>query len=112
MSDPKIILNAVICVKCGDLVRSTHRHDFRPCTCGAIYVDGGLDYLRRLGDIHGCIDASLYEGEEDKLQELNERTKTERLGVSEILEILRRQPAPKTGAVIPRNHSSQEGTLV
>ena len=39
--------NAVRCLACGATVESTHVHDFRPCPCGAVTVDGGPDYLRR-----------------------------------------------------------------
>ena len=35
------------CKHCGDTVESFDRHDYRPCSCGAIAVDGGRDYLRR-----------------------------------------------------------------
>lgn len=34
------------CPKCRDIIFSEHRHDFRRCKCGAIFVDGGKDYLR------------------------------------------------------------------
>lgn len=42
--------NAAECTLCGDVVRSTNRHDCRSCKCGAIAVDGGSDYARRIGD--------------------------------------------------------------
>ncbi len=42
--------NRAKCADCGDIIESTNRHDFRNCKCGAIYVDGGLDYMRRVGD--------------------------------------------------------------
>ena len=48
----KIIQNKIRCNKCLDVIESTHRHDFRFCKCGAVAVDGGKDYLRRLGDLH------------------------------------------------------------
>ena len=44
-----IIQNAVTCLGCGDFIVSKHRHDFVTCTCGAISVDGGQAYLRRVG---------------------------------------------------------------
>ena len=44
-----IIQNAVICNKCDDFIFSAHRHDFRECKCGNIFVDGGQEYLRRGG---------------------------------------------------------------
>uniref|UniRef100_A0A6M3XZN9 DUF7695 domain-containing protein n=1 Tax=viral metagenome TaxID=1070528 RepID=A0A6M3XZN9_9ZZZZ len=34
------------CLVCGDIIQSMHRHDFVPCSCGAIFVDGGNDYTR------------------------------------------------------------------
>jgi len=45
----KIIVNKIKCKKCGDVIESTHRHDFKFCKCGAVAVDGGKDYLRRIG---------------------------------------------------------------
>jgi hypothetical protein len=41
--------NRARCRQCGDIVESTSRHDFVSCRCGAIAVDGGQDYLRRVG---------------------------------------------------------------
>jgi len=43
----KIIRNAIRCNHCGDVIESTHRHNFVQCSCGKVYVDGGTDYLRR-----------------------------------------------------------------
>lgn len=43
----KILKNAVRCNYCGDIIESTHRHDFRTCSCWRVSVDGGLDYIRR-----------------------------------------------------------------
>jgi hypothetical protein len=34
----------VKCRKCGDII--THTHDLVRCKCGAIFVDGGSDYMR------------------------------------------------------------------
>jgi hypothetical protein len=42
--------NQIRCKKCGDEPWSAHRHDFKYCKCGAVAVDGGMDYLRRLGN--------------------------------------------------------------
>ena len=44
-----IIRNAAQCAKCGDTIESTYQHDFVSCSCGAIFVDGGHDYLRAGG---------------------------------------------------------------
>jgi len=46
-----IVQNAVSCNGCGDFIVSKHRHDFVTCTCGAISVDGGQEYLRRVGSL-------------------------------------------------------------
>jgi hypothetical protein len=46
-----ILHNAAKCKKCNDKIESTHVHDFVTCKCGAISVDGGRDYLRRVGDL-------------------------------------------------------------
>jgi hypothetical protein len=53
-----IIQNAVSCLACGDFIVSKHRHDFVTCTCGAVSVDGGQEYLRRVGDFINAIDVS------------------------------------------------------
>lgn len=44
-----IVQNAVTCLNCGDFIYSAHRHHFNTCTCGSISVDGGQEYLRRVG---------------------------------------------------------------
>jgi len=59
-----IAINRVKCTKCGDIIESVHGHDFRSCSCGAISVDGGHNYLRRVGDINGYIEMSGYGYEE------------------------------------------------
>lgn len=45
----KILINKVQCIHCDDIIESTHRHDFKMCKCGKIGVDGGKEYLRRIG---------------------------------------------------------------
>ena len=58
----KIIKNAIQCKLCGEIIESTHRHNLVACKCGACYVDGGHDYLRRGFDEEGCfIELSEYE---------------------------------------------------
>lgn len=46
-----IVQNAASCNGCGDFIVSKHRHDFVECTCGNIAVDGGQEYLRRVGGL-------------------------------------------------------------
>lgn len=43
-----ILSNQVRCSACGDAPYSAFRNDFKPCKCGAVCVDGGMSYLRRV----------------------------------------------------------------
>jgi hypothetical protein len=43
----KLIRNRCKCNKCKDIIESKHRHDFVRCKCGAIFTDGGTDYIHR-----------------------------------------------------------------
>lgn len=45
-----IVSNQVECLKCGDKPYSASVHDFKYCGCGNIAVDGGQQYLRRVGN--------------------------------------------------------------
>lgn len=42
--------NRIRCKKCGDIIESTWVHDFKECSCGACFVDGGREYCRIGGD--------------------------------------------------------------
>ena len=44
----KILVNKIKCNKCGDIIESVHRHDFKFCKCKRVAVDGGKEYLRRM----------------------------------------------------------------
>lgn len=57
----KLKRNRAKCLKCGEIIESTHRHDFVTCSCGNLSVDGGLDYTRRG-----------YRDGEDSYEDLNE----------------------------------------
>lgn len=46
----KILRNAIRCRLCGEEIESGYRHNFVLCRCGACGVDGGRDYLRRIGN--------------------------------------------------------------
>ena len=54
----KIVKNAIKCNFCGDVIESTHVHDFKWYSCGKVAVDGGHDYLRRCGDLGSFTDLS------------------------------------------------------
>ena len=43
----KIKTNKIRCKFCGEVIESTHVHDFKTCKCKRVSVDGGHDYLRR-----------------------------------------------------------------
>ena len=58
----QILVNQIRCVKCGDLIESKSRHDFKFCSCGAVAVDGGKDYLRRCGNRDDWEECSIFEG--------------------------------------------------
>jgi tRNA(Ile2) C34 agmatinyltransferase TiaS len=59
-----VTLNKCQCRKCGDIIESTHSHDFKWCKCGSIAVDGGKSYLRRVGDLENIIEISESHSEE------------------------------------------------
>lgn len=54
-----IISNQVLCHSCGDTPFSTHRHHMVSCKCGAISVDGGQTYLRRVGAVRDKTEMSI-----------------------------------------------------
>ena len=58
----KIIKNTIQCKLCGDIIESTYCHDYVECKCGACFVDGGHQYLRRGFKEKDCfIELSEYE---------------------------------------------------
>ena len=57
----KIIVNKIRCKRCGDVIESKSVHDFKFCKCEAVAVDGGHDYLRRLGETEDWEDLSKYD---------------------------------------------------
>ena len=46
----EIISNKIKCKKCGDIIESKSTNDYKKCSCGAVAVDGGKDYLKRMGN--------------------------------------------------------------
>ena len=45
----EIISNKIKCKKCKDAIESKNTNDYKKCSCGAVEVDGGNDYLKRIG---------------------------------------------------------------
>ena len=50
-----LLRSQVECPTCGELIASIHRHDFRSCSKGCSFIDGGRDYLRCGGAIVGAL---------------------------------------------------------
>ena len=46
----EIISNKIKCKKCGDIIEVKSTNDYKKCSCGAVAVDGGKDYLKRIGN--------------------------------------------------------------
>ena len=61
----KIIRNAIQCKHCGETLDSVNVHDYETCSCGACSVDGGHDYLRRVGNPDDFTDISTTVKEEE-----------------------------------------------
>lgn len=61
----EIIVNKIKCNSCGEIIESTHRHDYKTCKCGRVSVDGGHSYLKRA--------FKEMEAEENYLSSLKER---------------------------------------
>jgi len=40
-----IEVNAITCPRCEDTIYSRAHHDFRSCSCGDTFVDGGFDCI-------------------------------------------------------------------
>lgn len=58
MNGMRIVRNSAQCRLCNDEIESKHIHDFVSCKCGAISLDGGHDYICRIGDPKNFIDTS------------------------------------------------------
>jgi hypothetical protein len=53
-----VVVNKCQCARCLDIIESKSRHAFVQCSCGAIFTDGGTEYIRRGGEIENIIDMS------------------------------------------------------
>ena len=65
----KIILNSIGCLKCGDVIFSENVHDFVMCKCGACGVNGGHDYLKRIGDPEDWVELSVTDDSHERTEE-------------------------------------------
>lgn len=55
----EIISNKIKCKKCGDIIESKSTNDLKSCSCGAAAVDGGTEYLKRIGNENNYIELSI-----------------------------------------------------
>lgn len=44
----KLKRNRIRCIHCCDIIESISTNDFKSCKCGAVGIDGGLDYPKRI----------------------------------------------------------------
>lgn len=85
-----IIQNQVMCHNCSDQPYSRHRHDYVECLCGNVAVDGGMEYLRRVGGPYKELSYSI----EDKtintaIRYLNEARDSGRNDLGLVLAVIR-----------------------
>lgn len=62
--EPDILVNKIQCRHCGDIIESKTAHDFKFCSCGKVGIDGGRDWLRRIGNPEDVIELSEFKEEE------------------------------------------------
>lgn len=46
----EIISNEIKCKKCDDVKESKNTNDYKKWSCAVVAVDGGKDYLKRIGN--------------------------------------------------------------
>lgn len=63
-----ILLNAIYCKKCFSVLVSKHGHDYVMCTCKSVAVDGGKNYLRRVGDRSDYVELAILQDTTEKSQ--------------------------------------------
>lgn len=61
--DYDILSNKARCKKCGEIVESKRRQNLVRCKCGSMAVDGGRDYLKRIGDQENIEELSVFKEE-------------------------------------------------
>ncbi len=50
--------NKIQCKKCGDIIESTDVHDLKYCSCKSVAVDGGPEYMKRIGNANDYVELS------------------------------------------------------
>lgn len=54
----KIITNKIQCIYCKDIIESKDNYDLKRCSCGKVAIDGGKEYLKRIGNTSDYIELS------------------------------------------------------
>lgn len=70
-------VTCVVCRKCGDRIFSRAQHDFHPCSCGNVCVDGGFEYMRYLwkdGEIPKLVEMEIEQTKKELHDDWNFRT--------------------------------------
>lgn len=60
-SSGRLLRNSIKCIRCKSVITSINRHDFRWCECKRVAIDGGYDYLKRVGLREDWIELSEWE---------------------------------------------------
>lgn len=60
--EKKILFNRARCRKCGTFLESKSVHDCQTCSCGAVTIDGGREYIRQIAvDLNDIEDLTEHE---------------------------------------------------
>jgi len=70
-NNKKIIINKAQCKKCKDIIESNNTNDFKRCSCGSIAIDGGLEYIKRIGNLDDVIELSEFDDDKKDLLSSN-----------------------------------------
>lgn len=68
-----MLVKAIKCNKCGDVIYSRCRHDFHWCSCESCAIDGGFDYMKITGHDGdwGQVDINILDNEsQDKVKNI------------------------------------------
>lgn len=49
-------VSGIVCPLCKEFIWSKNRHDFKICSCGSIFIDGGQKDYIRLGALKNEVD--------------------------------------------------------
>lgn len=112
--------NRAKCKLCGDIIESTHKHDFVTCSCGEISVDGGDQYYKAnfrnienlcfLDDKGNEIVSKCQAKKENFITVSTKPTREELLGILDEM-VSRIENLPQHAALSPITHSDFSSLL-